>query len=136
MGKKYQQALEEVNKTWKTNRTNLKLYRPLIEAFEESDTFSIDYTTYNSMRIYPEQKDLSAKELSILLDEVLFPLPFLPTTESVDSSDLNIHLGNYPNRFSIYVTLSGHSKCRVIEMSSKTRILTIEDKTYAIHCEA
>ena len=136
MKEKWDAAMKEVVRDFKRHRKNLQLYHPLVQAFEESEEFEVYYVTWNSMRVTPTRKDLTAKDISILLDEILFPLEFMVTSESVDSSDLNIWLGDYPNRFIICLGLKGYTKCRMVELSSKTRIITCEDKTYAIECEA
>lgn len=133
MGSKFDEAREVLTRSHIDDLKNLEKYKPLIDAFDKSHLFEVDWAEVSTMKVTPIGNP-SGKELSIMLDEVLFYLELSPVREKLDDSDLVIGFGEWPNSYSMWVTIKKHTKCRIIEMSSKARIRTLYDKTYALVC--
>ena len=81
----------------------LKLYTPLIEAFEQANDFETTDIDHYGITIKPKQAALSAKELSILFDEIIFDLPFEPKREILTENELSIYFGDYPLTYCISI---------------------------------
>jgi hypothetical protein len=139
MSEKYYEALKDLTSTYLSNIKRLKTIRPVIEAFENSPDFTIEYVSETSMSVIPVNKKISAKDLSISIDEVLFDLLsiFEVDSETLDNRDLGI-LFKYRKEFGyfrIWVRVAGASSCRLVEVLSKTRFIEVKDKVFMLMCE-